>query len=116
MGLKMFSTVRNWLGLDPDAGLHEDVMRLTPEDAECMIDGKAISIKCYPLARPVSVEAADVVRCTIHNETVVEAPLKTVVDVPVDEPLRVNTVGVFRTRDVLGFNSALGIVIGERNG
>ena len=108
MGLNIFATIKNWLGLSPDAGMHEDVMQLPPEDASCLIDGKAVSITYHPLRVPVNGRAADTLRVTVCGERVVDAPFT--------ESMRVDTVGIFRVHDALGFASAIGAVMGERNG
>ena len=112
MGLNLIATIRNWLGICPDAGLSEDVMHLPTEDAECMIDGKAVSINYYPLANPVEARADDKMRCSV-NRSNGETEM---IEADINMAMRVDTIGVFRVQDALGFRSAIGGVFGERNG
>lgn len=116
MGLNIITPFQNWLGLSPDAGLHEDFIRLPREVAACLVDGKAVSLKYYPLVKPVSVIPTDIVRCKIYNTTMAEEPPEILLDILATKAMRVDTTGVFRVRDALGHTAAFGVLIGERNG
>lgn len=101
----MIDWLKRVIGLDRD-GLGEDVMRLPPEDAECLVDGRAISIRYHPID-PKRLMPHDEFRAYVHGEEVVRET--------VDMTMTVDTIGMFRVKDALGFSSAIGGIFGERN-
>jgi hypothetical protein len=99
--------IKKLFGVSSDAGLHENVMQLPPEDEECMLDGKAILIKHYPLRNPHHCLNGDVFVCSIHGSEIVREKI--------DKSTVIDTVVTFRVKDALGLESGIGAAFGKRS-
>ena len=99
--------IKKLFGVSSDAGLHEDVMQLPPEDEECMLDGKAIAVKYYPLQSPHHCLKEDVFVCRIYGEEIVREKI--------DKSTVIDTVVTFRVKDALGLESGIGAAFGKRS-
>lgn len=102
----------NWLrklfGRDSDAGLHEDVMQLPPEDKECLLNGRAIDIQYHPLSDPVRLTPTDEIVAKVHDIEVARATASMYITV--------DTVATFRFKDALGFENGIGAIFGKHDG
>ncbi len=99
--------IKKLFGVSSDAGLHEDVMQLPPEDEECMLDGKAILTTQHPLRAPVYVRESDIFVARVHNEEIVRETI--------GEAGIIDTVVTFRVKDALGLESGIGAAFGKRS-
>jgi hypothetical protein len=99
--------IKKFFGVSSDAGLHEDVMQLPPEDEECMLDGKAILTTQHPLRAPVYVRESDIFVARVHNEEIVRETI--------GEAGIIDTVVTFRVKDALGLESGIGAAFGKRS-
>ena len=99
--------IKKLFGVSSDAGLHEDVMQLPPEDEECMLDGKAIAVKYYPLQSPHHCLHGDVFVCSIYGKEIVRETI--------EKSLTIDTVVTFRVKDALGLESGIGAAFGKRS-
>lgn len=99
--------IKKLFGVSSDAGLHEDVMQLPPEDEECMLDGKAIAVKYYPLRQPKHCVNQDVFVCRVAGEEIVRETI--------ENNLTIDTVVTFRVKDALGLESGIGAAFGKRS-
>jgi hypothetical protein len=99
--------IKKLFGVSSDAGLHEDVMQLPHEDEVCMLDGKAIAVKYYPLRQPHHCLNEDVFVCSIYGEEIVREKI--------DKSTVIDTVVTFRVKDALGLESGIGAAFGKRS-
>ena len=99
--------IKTLFGTRSDAGLGEDVMSIPPEDAKCMLNGKAFEIKYHPLKAPRHCVATDEIVCNIDGEEVARETIA--------QPMTIDTVATYRVKDALGFKHGVGAVFGERS-
>ena len=99
--------IKKLFGVSSDAGLHEDVVQRSPEDEECMLDGKAIAVKYYPLWNPRHCLDGDVLVCHVDGEEIARET--------VEKSLVIDTVVTFRVKDALGLESGIGAAFGKRS-
>jgi len=81
-----------------------------PDDSE-LVDGKAFTIKHYPLERPIYCCSADTLIATI-NENGKEIAK---VEEPINMTVMVDTISTIRLNDALGYKHAFGAIFGQRN-
>ena len=82
-----------------------------PVEAHELVDGKAFTIKHYPLQRTMSVRPADRINATLREDHEVIAE----VSEPINQTMTIDTISTFRFNDSLGFKHAVGVIFGQRN-